>query len=311
MKQPTAPLRVLVVDDARANIKVLANALKSDYAVQVADSGEAALKVVHQGPVPDLILLDIMMPDMDGYEVCRRLKDNPETQEIPVIFVTALDSETDEAKGFEMGAVDFIAKPFKIPVVMARVKNHLKLKQRTDMLEEMSHIDGLTQVPNRRQLDETLPKELARLHRDQASMGLMMIDIDHFKPYNDHYGHGRGDEALEKVASVMQSALKRPGDLLARYGGEEFVVLLPETDAAGARKVGEQLRAAVEATGLAHDYSPVADHVTISLGGIAGRVDEVTNPQAWLKQADQALYEAKDQGRNRVVIHGAEASRDA
>jgi diguanylate cyclase (GGDEF)-like protein len=228
-----------------------------------------------------------------------------------VIFVTALDSETDEAKGFEVWAVDFIAKPFKIPVVMARVKNHLKLKQRTDMLEEMSHIDGLTQVPNRRQLDETLPKELARLHRDQASMGLMMIDIDHFKPYNDHYGHGRGDEALEKVASVMQSALKRPGDLLARYGGEEFVALLPETDAAGARKVGEQLRAAVEAAGLAHGYSPVADHVTISLGGIAGRVDEVTSPQAWLEQADQALYEAKDQGRNRVVIHGAEASRDA
>ncbi|WP_019895751.1 response regulator [Hydrogenovibrio halophilus] len=302
--------RILVVDDAKTNLKVLANALKPDYAVQVADSGEAALKVVHHGPAPDLILLDIMMPEMDGFEVCRVLKNDPQTQDIPVIFVTALDSETDESKGFEAGGVDFIVKPFKVPVVLARVRNHLKLKQRTDMLEMMSHIDGLTQVPNRRQLDETLKKEMGRLHREQSPLGVIMIDIDHFKPYNDHYGHGRGDECLEKVAGLMQSTLKRPGDFLARYGGEEFVVLLPETDAEGTRKVGEALRAAVAAANLRHDYSSVANHVTISLGGFCEVVNGQRTRQDWLEQADRALYEAKHLGRNRMVVYTEESQND-
>jgi diguanylate cyclase (GGDEF)-like protein/PAS domain S-box-containing protein len=307
----SSPSRILVVDDVKTNLKVLANALKPHYAVQVADSGDAALKVVHHGPAPDLILMDIMMPDMDGFEVCRLLKNDPATQGIPVIFVTALDSETDEAKGFEVGGVDFISKPFKVPVVLARVRNHLKLKQRTDMLETMSHIDGLTQVPNRRQMDETLEKELGRLHREQSPLGLIMIDIDHFKPYNDHYGHGRGDECLEKVASVMQSTLKRPGDFLARYGGEEFVVILPETDAEGTRKVGEDLRAAVEDADLHHGYSAVADHITISLGGFFEVVTGQRSKQDWLDQADQALYEAKHLGRNRMVVHTQETKNDA
>ena len=293
---------VMVVDDAKTNIKVLANALKHDYKVQVADSGERALAVLAQQSLPDLILLDIMMPNMDGYEVCRLIKNDPKTQAIPVIFVTALDSEMDEAKGFEVGAVDFITKPFKVPVVQARVKNHIKLKKRTDMLEQMSHIDGLTQIPNRRQLDETLETELKRLQRDQAPLGVVMIDIDFFKAFNDHYGHGRGDDALERVAQALQDCLQRPGDFVARYGGEEFVVLLPETDLAGTRKVVAHMAAAVDAARIEHAYSSVSDFVSISLGAVSGVPVTALSAQDWLEQADQALYQAKKHGRHQGVV---------
>ena len=292
---------LLIVDDVPANVKMLANYLKDEYIIQVAGKGEKALAIAQGGHPPDLILLDIMMPDMDGYAVCRELKNNPATQQIPVIFVSALTEAVEEEQGLNLGAVDYITKPFHLPIVRARIRNQMSLKSKTDMLEEMSNIDGLTQIANRRYFDLMLLKEGNRLARNGLPMSVLMIDIDYFKAYNDNYGHGRGDDCLVRVASAMNKAINRPGDLLARYGGEEFVVILPETDAVRVLAVAQRLCDAVRQLQIPHEYSPVADHVSVSVGG-AGRVlNDVSEAVMLLEQADQALYEAKRRGRNRAV----------
>jgi diguanylate cyclase (GGDEF)-like protein len=293
---------LLIVDDMTANIRILANLLKDDYTIQVANRGQKALDIARGSHPPDLILLDIIMPEMDGYQVCRELKNNATTNHIPVIFVTAMDAIEDQKKGLSLGAVDYITKPFDADIVKVRVRNHVNLKVKTDMLEGMSHVDGLTQVANRRNFDRSLQRELKRLERSGKSLGLIMLDIDYFKPFNDHYGHGKGDECLIKVAAALQQVIKRPGDLLARYGGEEFAAILPETDAGGVARVADAMRAAVEAIDVEHGYSQVADHVTISVGCCAQIVTAETTAEQLLNRADTALYAAKRQGRNRVVI---------
>ncbi|MBV0933610.1 response regulator [Marinobacterium weihaiense] len=294
--------RVLVVDDEVVNLKILANSLKDDYTVQIANSGQKALELALGNIPPDLILLDIMMPAMDGYDVCRALKNDPVTKDIPIIFVTALNDASEEQKGLSLGAVDYIIKPYQMPVVKARVSTHLSLKAKTDLLEAMSYLDGLTHVPNRRQLDMALCREIKRHQRSGQPLGLVMIDIDFFKPFNDHYGHGHGDYCLQRVATALQQALRRPSDLLARYGGEEFLALLPETDAAGVEHVAERLRLAVVALQLEHRHSAIANHVTISLGGIAVKVNAELTAELLLERADKVLYRAKAQGRNRVAM---------
>ncbi|SFX43129.1 response regulator [Marinospirillum alkaliphilum] len=292
---------LLIVDDQSANIKVLANLLKADYTILVANSGARALDIARGKNQPDLILLDILMPDMDGYSVCRKLKNNPGTSRIPVIFITALDDASDETKGLDLGAVDYISKPFHPDIVKSRIRNHMSLKVKTDLLEDMSHLDGLTQIANRRHLDQALQREMKRLKRNGKPLGLVMLDIDYFKAFNDHYGHGKGDECLIRVAAALQQVIQRPGDLLARYGGEEFAVLLPETDAEGVARVAEALSAAVEAMNYPHAHSEVADHVTISVGAVSLPMAEET-ADSLLNQADTALYQAKHSGRNQVVL---------
>lgn len=293
---------VLIVDDEPANVKILANGLSQDYKLLIANSGQKALQLASLQPQPDLILLDIMMKDMDGYAVCRALKNNPKTQQIAVIFVSALDENRDEEKGLNLGAVDYISKPFHLPIVKSRVRNHLALKLKTDLLEKMSNMDGLTHIANRRVFDETLLKETHRLSRSAKPMGLIMLDIDYFKDYNDHYGHGRGDMCLEKVAQALQSVVQRPGDLLARYGGEEFVVILPETDLAGAQVIARNLHQAVLNLNLKHEYSAVAQQVTMSLGVVSAKVNNHQHALDLLKLADDALYQAKQSGRNQVFV---------
>ena len=296
---------VLIVDDQSTNIKMLASLLKSDYTIQVASGGARALEIARNEPRPDLILLDILMPDMDGHAVCRALKDSPATSSIPVIFISSLDEASDETRGLDLGASDYISKPFHPEIVRARVRNHMSLKIKTDMLEAMSHLDGLTQIANRRRLDLTLASELRRLARNGKPLGVVMLDIDYFKPFNDHYGHGRGDDCLVQVATALQRVIQRPGDLLARYGGEEFAVILPETDHDGVGRIAEAMRAAVEALAYPHAFSEVSEHVTISVGAMF--VPEIKDETAEyiLARADAALYDAKEQGRNRVVIAGA------
>jgi diguanylate cyclase (GGDEF)-like protein len=294
--------RVLIVDDQSTNIKVLANGLKDDYVIQAADSGKKALRLAETLPQPDIILLDVVMPEMDGFEVIKALKNNPQTQNIPVMFVTALDGSIDEQRGLELGAVDYITKPFKLPIIKVRVGSQINLKIKTDLLELESHLDGLTGIANRRQFDETLKKESQRLVRNGQPLGLIMLDIDNFKPFNDHYGHGKGDECLIKVAQAIGSVFQRSADLFARYGGEEFVVLMPETDAEGVRTMAEKIRQAVWALNFNHAYSSVAERVTISVGGISATVDSEAAAKTLLKQADKALYKAKENGRNKVVM---------
>ncbi|TPQ28343.1 diguanylate cyclase domain-containing protein [Methylomonas sp. HW2-6] len=289
---------ILIVDDTPTNIQVLAENLIKDYRIKVAASGAAALAAIAAQGAPDLILLDVMMPEMDGYEVCRHLKANPQTSSIPVIFVTALNDVSDEERGLNLGALDYITKPFYLPVVKARIRNHIRLKQATDMLEAMAWIDALTGIPNRRRFDQTLDNEWKRAQRNQTPLAAILIDIDYFKAYNDHHGHGAGDDCLKQVAGHLAAAVSRPGDLVARYGGEEFVILLPETDTAGALQIAEELRIHLADQRIPHRNSPVSDSITVSLGAAAVIPQPGQAPTLLVDAADQRLYQAKDAGRN-------------
>ena len=290
---------VLIVDDVPANIQLLAEALKSEYRIRVANQGAKALEVARSETPPDLILLDIMMPGMDGYEVCQQLKADPSTSAIPIIFVTAKTSVDDEAYGLDLGAVDYIPKPFHLPVVRARVKTHINLKLKTDLLEELALIDGLTYIPNRRRFDQSLVTEWERARREGQWLALAMIDVDHFKAYNDNYGHGAGDDCLRQVANALKASLQRPADSVARYGGEEFVLLLPNTDRSGACATAERVREALFAKNLPHAHSDSADRVTISLG--VAEYETGDTVKSIVNKADRALYSAKRQGKNRTA----------
>ncbi|MFD1625875.1 diguanylate cyclase [Azospirillum griseum] len=291
--------KILVVDDIPSNVHVLSRILKDDYDIYFATDGEKALDLV-QTRLPDLVLLDIMMPGMDGYEVCARIKADPATHDIPIIFISAKSEVEDETRGLEVGAIDFITKPISPPIVKARVRNHLLLKRQTDLLRSLSFLDGLTGIANRRRFDETMAREWRRCARSRQPLSLILLDVDHFKTYNDHYGHQAGDECLRAVAAVLADRVKRTGDLVARYGGEEFVCLLPETEGEGAMQVAERLRSAVADSAIPHAQSLVASHVTISLG-VATVIPTMDVAPATLTQtADQLLYQAKRSGRNRA-----------
>ena len=303
MTAATSP-RILIVDDEPANIRTLGGLLGTDYTLHFATGGEQALQLANR-ELPDLILLDIRMPGMDGYEVTRQLQAEPQTADIPVIYVTAMDDEADEAKGLEMGGVDYITKPLRGPIVKARVANHVRLKQYRDQLQALSRQDGLTGVANRRQFDEALDREWGRAQRNGVPMSLILADVDHFKAYNDNYGHLAGDEVLRQVAAALEGALFRPTDRLARYGGEEFIALLPETGLEGACELARRMGEAVAALGIPHDHSGAADHVTVSLGMATTYPSDATAPDALCRAADDYLYEAKQRGRNQACCHGS------
>lgn len=299
---PTELPRILIVDDAPNNVHLLAEALEPDYAVLVAMDGGRALEIASRAESqPMLILLDIMMPGLGGYEVCRQLKSMERTRDIPIIFITARDAPEDEAMGLNLGAVDYICKPFHLPIVLARIRNQVHLKQKTDLLDRLANLDGLTNIANRRHFDETLDLEWRRALRDGHSLSLVMLDIDCFKDFNDNYGHGEGDQCLRRVAKAIQGALARPGDLLARYGGEEFVALLPDTDLEGASRIGERIRAAVQALKIPHPLNLAADTVTACVGCASVIPSARISSRDLLETADTMLYAAKQAGRNRVM----------
>ncbi|MFH2005384.1 MAG: diguanylate cyclase [bacterium] len=294
---------VLIVDDQRLNIRILSSVLEEEYHVMSATDGDQALAIARSESPPDLILLDITMPGMDGYTVCRTLKESDETRHIPVIFATAKDDIEDETKGFAMGAVDYIPKPFKLPVVLARVRTHLRIQRHSTMLEQMATIDGLTEIPNRRRFDDQLVDEWKRGIRSRHPLSLILLDVDHFKLFNDHYGHSLGDHCLCRVAKALEGAIHRTSDLVARYGGEEFVAVLPNTDLAGARIVAESMRRSVEELAIPHAPSETADEVTVSAGGctlIPPR--DGAEPEDLIRAADRNLYAAKGAGRNRAIV---------
>ena len=291
---------ILLVDDVPKNLQILGNALKSDdLTVAFATNGKKALEYV-QKKQPDLILLDIMMPDMDGYEVCKRIKADTQTMHIPIIFITAMSDADDEYRGFELGGADYITKPFNPRLVRARVESQLRLKRKTDLLEKLSSIDGLTEIPNRRQFDETLSNEWARARRAQSNISLILIDIDFFKQYNDHYGHAAGDKCLQKVAKTLKHSLKRPSDFVARYGGEEFVVILSEIDHKSALMMANKLNESIFQLELPHEASQVSEYLTISLGIATTIPQDDQRHESLLETADKYLYEAKSSGRNQV-----------
>ena len=303
---PSPRPTVLGVDGAPSNVRAIAQELRHYYDVLVATSGENALALLQKSRKPDLILLDIVMPGMDGYEVCRRIKKDRTIAEIPVIFISAKDSVDDQQFGFSLGAVDYVTKPLEMPLVLMRIAVHIRLKRKSERLEQLALIDSLTDIANRRALDELFHKECRRAAREKISLAIIMIDIDHFKEFNDHYGHSAGDDCIRSVAQTLDTSLRRPGDVVARYGGEEFCVLLPDCTAKGAFLVAENLRESILALELPHESSETAQYVTISLGMSARPilVNDISHRHI-LHEADQALYAAKARGRNRVVVSGS------
>jgi diguanylate cyclase (GGDEF)-like protein len=293
------PQKVLVADDDAINRQVLGELLKPEYTVVMAKSGAQALDkaVLH---APDLILLDVVMPDMDGYEVLRRLRADPQTAPISVIFISGLDRPEDEANGLNLGASDYIAKPFNPTVVTARVALHLQVVRQRRMLERLAHIDGLTELANRRRFDEVFAAEWQRARSGGRPLSLALLDIDCFKQYNDQYGHPAGDRVLRSVARTAASFMRRPVDLAARYGGEELVLLMPDTTAAQARELAVGLCRAVEQLMIVHAASAVAPVLTVSVGGATLEAAHAESAAELLEAVDGQLYRAKHAGRNRV-----------
>lgn len=250
------------------------------------------------------------MPGLDGLAVCQQLKADPVLANIPVIFVTACMDPADETRALEAGGVDFITKPVNPMVVRARVKTHLTLKAQGDFLRSLVFVDGLTGVANRRRFDEALLSEWRQCRRAGTPLALLMIDIDHFKRYNDHYGHPTGDACLQQVAAVLKAAMQRACDLVARYGGEEFVCLLPGCDQAPALAKAQALQAALAAQGIAHEASPTAAWVTLSIGVAVAQPQAGGSPAALVAAADAALYSAKHRGRNCISAHSGFVSTE-
>ncbi|MDD5723642.1 MAG: diguanylate cyclase [Syntrophales bacterium] len=294
--------KILIADDERFNLNVLVDILKPDYQIIVAKDGKQVIKRAESNP-PELILLDVMMPEMDGYETCKKLKENEQTKDIPVIFITAMKEACNEARGFDLGAVDYITKPFQAAAIIARVKVHLKMKWQTDMLRKMASIDTLTEIPNRQKFEEIFDKEWDRAVRNKNPLSIAFMDIDFFKQYNDTYGHGRGDKCLKEVAHVLADSIRRPTDFVARYGGEEFIAVLPETDIFGAMAIADVLRRNVELLKIPHAQSVPLDYVTISIGVSSVFPSGGFSDSALISivaTADEMLYKAKAGGRNQV-----------
>jgi len=302
--QPLGRGRILVVDDQPVNIRALYGLLRDEHDVFMATSGEQALELCQQQQ-PDLILLDVIMPGMNGHEVCRQLKANPATAAIPVIFITGQNDEKDEVLGLELGAADFISKPFNPVVVQARVKIQLTQKFQADLLRATALKDELTGVANRRKFEEELQLHWRQCMRVKVPLSLILIDVDHFKKYNDFYGHVLGDVCLRKVGQTLHQVLNRPFDSLSRYGGEEFVCLLPQTDADGALTVARAMLASVLEQRIEHAAVGEGQIVTISLGVATLIPTPNMDLQALIQAADEQLYEAKRAGRARVGYSAA------
>ncbi len=291
---------VLVVDDEPLNIQILSQALAPWYRVKAATSGQVALEVAGSDDAPDLILLDIKLPDIDGYTVCTRLKENPKTKNIPIIFITGKNSTEDETHGLELGAVDYITKPFSLPIVMARIRNQILLKVKTDMLEELVSIDSLTELSNRRCFDETLEQEWRRAVRNNGTLSVLMIDVDHFKRVNDTYGHAAGDTCLKMVAETLDQSVRRPSDTMARFGGEEFAAIIADLNHESVMSLAEKIRLNVSRISIPIISQQLKLSITVSIGLATGKPGLHSKPSDLLEAADQMLYKAKESGRNQV-----------
>ena len=291
--------KLLMVDDQPVNIQALYQVFAADHQVLATTDGRKALEIA-QKQQPDLVLLDVVMPGMDGYEVCKRLKDDDSTKDIPVIFLTASADAESEERGLDVGAVDFIAKPFNAKTVRARVKTHITLKRQGDLLRQWVFKDGLTGIANRRLFDDRLAAEWGRSRRTGSPLSALLIDVDHFKRFNDTHGHQNGDECLRQVARALATGLNRPSDLVARYGGEEFVCLLPDTDEYGAIHLAETLRQRVAQETRPDVTGAQWPAVTVSIGVGAMRLDTMEEMAELLREADHNLYRAKEAGRDRV-----------
>mgnify|MGYP000930796619 FL=1 len=297
---------VLVIDDSPGARHQILDGLKAAGLFQVYHEAESVIegfKIALSEPL-DVILCDLDMPGMDGFKFLSMIKTRKELQDIPVILVTGVNDQDSKIRGLERGASDYLTKPYDPAELIARVKVQLKIKTLQDSLKksnqalmELSNTDPLTHLSNRRFLMKTLEKELQRCERSQKPMALIMVDVDHFKPVNDTYGHQQGDVVLQTLADQMKAHL-RDYDLAARFGGEEFALVLPETALAEAVQVAERLRVAISELRIPTDHDEI--RLTISLGVATYPHPKVRTVDNLILEADRALYNAKEKGRNRV-----------
>ncbi len=292
---------ILVVDDERLNRAALAELLGQEYRVLLAKDGPGALAhAQREAQQLLLILLDVSMPGMSGYEVLSALRADERTAGIAVIFITAQNEDAAEEYGLSLGAADYVSKPIRRAIVRVRVRNQIHLAQQKRTLERLAQIDGLTGLSNRRHFDDMLDRAHRRSRRTGSPLGLALIDIDHFKQYNDRYGHIQGDEALKAVARTLQAHARRPDDLAARFGGEEFALLVPGDE--GLLQRMEDFRLAVLAQAIEHADSPTGAALTVSCGLVVAQHLEHLSTTDLLQKADALLYTAKSQGRNRTSV---------
>ncbi|AHH12438.1 Response regulatory protein [Borrelia hermsii YBT] len=288
--------KLLLVDDTPTNLDLLIDILQYNYEIRVAINGFDALKQVEIAS-PDLILLDVLLPDISGYEVCKRLKNDPETRDIPVIFISSRDSTDAQLEGFNVGGVDYILKPFNGRIIDARIKTHLELKRLRDYFKNLARIDGLTQIPNRRFFTDKFAKSWMQALEHKRNVIVGMLDIDYFKKYNDNYGHTNGDECLKLIArSLNKIAIKYNIDT-ARYGGEEFILFSVNKSLEEMISIVSILVEDIRNLEIVHEHSSISKFVTVSVG-LAEQIPHDSNFTNIIKLADDKLYEAKISGRN-------------
>ncbi|MCL2565594.1 MAG: diguanylate cyclase [Defluviitaleaceae bacterium] len=294
---------ILVVEDDKLIALELTNILTPKYIVYLSRNGADAIELAKELK-PDIILLDVVMPGMSGFDVIATLKGIRETSDIPIIFVTGLSNAKDEEKGLVLGAADYIQKPFTPSIVKLRVRNQVKIINQMRLIQHLSITDTLTNTANRRQFNTWLDQEWKRAVRHKSPLSLLMLDIDHFKVYNDNFGHLQGDTVLQVIANTIKKELKRPLDLVARWGGEEFAILLPDTHMAGACKVAEDIRASIEKHIIMFEEK-TPTRVTASIGINCIVPEHHSFIERFVSDADKSLYRAKETGRNRVVTSEA------
>jgi len=292
--------KVLVVDDERMNIMALVQFLKPQYEIIVSTDAVAAIEIAKE-QLPDIILLDIIMPEMSGFEVLLKLKDNTATMNIPIIFLTGLNNVADEEKGLALGAVDYITKPFNKTIVRERIKIHLRTADYIRTIEKLCMMDALTGLPNRRGFDDRMEAEWGRAFREKKPLGLLIIDIDNFKIYNDTYGHPEGDNLLQYISDSLQKTMNRASDLIARWGGEEFFGLLPDTDLNGTFNVAEQIRRNIMGIRVPC-FDGTDTSVTVSIGANSIIPDGKINMADFISEVDKLLYKAKKNGKNMTCM---------
>ncbi len=289
--------KILIVDDTIANLDILEELLE-EYTVISSITGEDALEAVQEEHI-DLILLDIMMPEMDGYEVCKRLKENQKTKNIPIIFITAKIDENSIEKAYDIGGSDYITKPFLSKELLAKVKKELKIQDMMKELQLLASTDPMTKLYNRRYFISTSKKVISLAKREKYPVSIIMLDIDKFKNINDTYGHDVGDTVIISLAKELINSCRK-SDVACRYGGEEFVILFPNTSQDGAKIVAENIRSSLE--NLSLDIQDKTIHFTASIG-VSSLFDDEINIEKALKRADEALYKAKESGRNKVCVY--------
>ncbi len=289
--------KILIVDDTVSNLDILEELLK-EYIVISSISGKDALEAVQEEQI-DLILLDIMMPELDGYKVCKKLKANSQTNTIPIIFITAKNDEQSIEMAYDIGGNDYITKPFLPKELLARVKKELKIQDMMRDLRLLASTDPMTKLYNRRYFASTSKKIIGLAKRNKSEISIIIIDIDRFKNINDTYGHDAGDTVIIALAQELINNT-RESDIACRYGGEEFTVLLPDTSISGARTVAENIRRNLENLTLGIKNKTINFTASIGISSILKKEKSVEKA---LKRADEALYEAKKNGRNRVCIY--------